>query len=61
MKPDGKKRAIYFRNTTPFGADGSQADGSAAYTLKAERRDDETLISYGPERYLVPDMLITGG
>ena len=60
-RPDGRKRAIYFRDTTAYGADSSQADGSAAYDFKAERRNDETLISYGPERYLVPDMLITGG
>jgi hypothetical protein len=60
-RPDGRKRAIYFRDTTAYGADSSQADGSAAYDFKAERRQDETLISYGPERYLVPDMLITGG
>jgi hypothetical protein len=60
-KPDGRKRAIYFRDTTPYGADSAQADGSAAYAFKVERRRDETLISFGPERYLVPDMLITGG
>jgi hypothetical protein len=61
VKPDGRKRAIFFRDTTPFGADGSQADGAAGYDLKAERRAYETLVIYGPERYLVPDMLITGG
>jgi hypothetical protein len=60
-KPDGSKRAIFFRDTTPYGADGSQADGAAAYDFKVERKDYDTLVSYGPERYLIPDMLITGG
>jgi hypothetical protein len=61
-KPDGRKRAIFFRGTTPYGADSAQADGSAAYDFKVERRGDETtLILFGPERYIVPDMLITGG
>jgi hypothetical protein len=61
-KPDGRKRAIFFRGTTPYGADSSQADGSAAYDFKVERRGDETtLILFGPERFVVPDMLITGG
>jgi hypothetical protein len=43
------------------GADGAQADGSAAYDFKAERVGDETRISFGPERYVVPDAFVVGG
>jgi hypothetical protein len=60
-KPDGRKRAIYFRDTTPYGADSAQSDGSAGWDFKVERQGDETLVRYGPETYRVPDMLITGG
>lgn len=59
--PDGRKRAIFFKGTRAFGADSAQADGSASYRFRATRRRDETTISYGPERYVIPDALITGG
>lgn len=61
IKPGGAKRAIFFKGTTPYGADSSQADGSAAWTLKHERRGDDTLITYGTERYVIPDALMLGG
>ena len=61
IKPDGRKRAIFFEGTTPYGADSSQADGSAAWTLTHERRGDDTHIIYGPERYIIPDAMLLGG
>jgi hypothetical protein len=60
-KPDGRKRALYFRDTTPYGADSAEADGSAGWDFKVERQGDDSIIRFGPESYRVPDMLITGG
>lgn len=60
-RPNGSPRVIIFSGTRALSADGSQADGSAAYSFRARRRGDDTLIEFGPERYVVPDALITGG
>jgi heat shock protein HslJ len=60
-KPDGRTRAIFFRGTTAYGADSAQSDGSAGWTFRARRRNDETVIDYGPERYVIPDALVVGG
>ena len=60
-KPDGRKRAIFFNGTTPYGADSAQADGSAGWEFKTTRDGDQVTISYGPETYVVVDALITGG
>jgi hypothetical protein len=60
-KPDGSKRAIYFRGTTPYGADSAEADGSAGWKFEVSRRDDESVIKYGPETYIVIDALVVGG
>jgi hypothetical protein len=60
-KPDGSRRAIYFRGTTPYGADSSQADGSAGWKFEVTRRDDESVIKFGPETYVIFDALIVGG
>jgi heat shock protein HslJ len=61
MKPDGRKRAIYFQGTNAYGADSAQADGSAGWTFRATRRPYETVITYGPEEYVIPDALVVGG
>lgn len=60
-RPDGRMRALFFKGTEATGADSAQADGSAAYAFKAERIGDETRISFGPERYVVPDAFVVGG
>lgn len=60
-KPDGRKRAIFFKGTTAFSADSSQADGSAAYDFKATRSGDETTVKFGPETYVIVDALVEGG
>lgn len=60
-RPDGRKRAIFFRGTTPYGADSAQADGSAGWSFRATRRDDQTVIRYGPETYIIVDAFVVGG
>jgi hypothetical protein len=60
-KPDGRKRAIFFRGTTPYGADSAEADGSAGWTFEVTRRDDQNLIKYGPESYVIIDAFVVGG
>ncbi|ABC62373.1 hypothetical protein [Erythrobacter litoralis] len=60
-KPDGRKRAIFFRGTEPFGADSAQSDGSAGWDFETSRDGDKVTISYGPETYVIVDALITGG
>jgi len=61
VRPNGLKRALFFNGTHAYGADSAQSDGSAAYKFEARRRGDETIISYGPESYVVPDALVVGG
>ena len=60
-KPDGRKRAIFFRGTEPYGADSAQADGSAGWDFETTRDGDRVTISYGPETYIVVDAMIEGG
>ncbi len=60
-KPDGRKRAIFFNGTTPYGADSAQADGSAGWDFEYTRDGDMITITFGPETYVVVDALITGG
>ena len=60
-KPDGFKRAIFFRGTTPFSADSAQADGSASWTFTVTRSGDRTTIKYGPETYVIVDAFVEGG
>lgn len=60
-RSDGTKRAIFFRGTEAYGADSAQADGSTVHAFSVVRNGDQSTISFGPERYVVPDALITGG
>lgn len=60
-KPDGRKRALFFRGTTPYGADSAQADGSAGWDFNVDRNVDESIIVFGPESYVIPDALVVGG
>lgn len=57
--PDGRKRAIFFRNGIPIGADTSEADGY--HEFSAQKESDLHLIRVGPERYEIPDAVILGG
>ncbi|WP_197686676.1 hypothetical protein [Cyanobium sp. NIES-981] len=60
-KPDGRKRALFFRGTTPYGADSAQADGSAGWSFAVSRRDDQSVIRFGPETYVIVDAFVVGG
>lgn len=61
-KPDGSKRAIFFRGTDAYGADSSQADGSAGWKFESVNDDDGMIhVDFGPESYIIVDALITGG
>lgn len=60
-KPDGMKRAIFFRGTTPYGADSSQADGSAGWDFNVSRKGDQVTVEFGPETYVIVDALVEGG
>ena len=60
-KPDGRKRALFFRDGQPLNADSSQADSSAGWTFTGTRKGDEVTIRFGPETYIVPDALVVGG
>ncbi|SHN54710.1 hypothetical protein [Erythrobacter sanguineus] len=61
FKPDGRKRALYFKGTDPYGADSAEADGSAAWDFTSTREGDEVTITFGPETYVIFDSLIVGG
>ena len=60
-KPDGRKRAIFFKGTTPYGADSAQADGSAGWEFETSRKGDQVTVNFGPETYVIVDALIEGG
>lgn len=60
-KPDGFKRAIFFKDTTPTGADSAEADGSAGWSFDVSRRDDQSVIRFGPETYIIVDAFVVGG
>ena len=59
--PGGGGRALFFDRGNAFlTAQSAQADGSAGYATKVTRRDDWQIIQFGPERYEIPDVFLTG-
>ncbi len=60
-RPDGSKRAIFFDGRYAYGAETASDDGSAGWAFKATRNADESIVTFGPERYVVPDALAIGG
>jgi len=58
-RPDGRKRAIFFRRGVAVGADTSQADGYPEF--RAYRRGDATMVLVGEERYEIVDAIVLGG
>lgn len=60
-KPDGRKRAIFVRGTTPYSADSAEADGSAGWDFETTRDGDRVTVTFGPETYVIVDALIEGG
>ena len=57
-KPDGRSRAIFFKNGKAIGADVSAADPGK---FRASRTGDLTIVRIGDERYEIPDAVIFGG
>jgi len=58
-KPDGTKRAIFFRRGVAISADTSEADGYGEFSVEKDR--DLNLIRVGDERYEIPDAVVMGG
>ena len=60
--PEGRSRAIFFdASHRAFGADTSEADGTAEQPFRAMRQGDNIVVTIGPERYVIPDQLVAGG
>jgi len=59
MRPDGRKRAIFFKACQAVGADLSQADGNMSF--KATKQADPYMIQAGNERCEIPEAVIYGG
>jgi hypothetical protein len=58
-RPDGRKRAIFFKAGVAVGADLSQADGNMSFS--ASKEADLYMIRAGNERYEIPEAVIYGG
>ena len=58
-KPDGYKRAIFFRMGRPIGADTSEADGYSEF--RTTKENDLHLIRLGNERYEIPEAAVMCG
>ena len=59
--PGGGQRTLFFEKSGKFlSINTSQADGTAAYAIKAVRQGDTQIITAGPERYEVPDAFVQG-
>ncbi|MEO1003660.1 MAG: SH3 domain-containing protein [Cyanobacteria bacterium J06638_7] len=58
-RPDGRKRALFFRMGQAIGADTSQADGNPAFSTSKE--GDTYTIRVGNERYEFPEAVVFGG
>lgn len=60
-KPGGTRRAIFTDAAgTPTGADGSEADGSAGWTLVITPRGEVSVVDFGAEHYEIPQALVLG-
>lgn len=55
---NGNRRTLLFQGTSLVGADSSEADGSASFVLDGRRDFDRTIVSYGPERFVIPHSLL---
>jgi len=58
-RPDGRRRAIFFRMGRAIGADTSQAEGYPEFQANQEK--DLHLIRVGDERYEIPAAVVLGG
>ena len=55
---NGNRRTLLFEGTRLVGADSSEADGSGAFVLDSRRDLNRTIVSYGPERFVIPDAIL---
>lgn len=58
-RPDGYRRALFFRRGIAVGADTSEADGYGEF--RADKEADLNFIRVGDERYEIPDAIVLGG
>ena len=59
--PEGRSRAIFFdASHRAFGADTSEADGTAGQPFRATRERGNAIVTIGPERYVIPDSFVLG-
>lgn len=59
--PSGQPRVLLFDGKGKFvTVSTSEADGSAAYDISSKREGDWTVVTAGPEQYLVPDAFVLG-
>lgn len=59
--PDGHRRNITFDTAQrATGADTAESDGSSAYALRDGRAGDLIVVTIGPERYEIPEVLVLG-
>jgi hypothetical protein len=59
MRPDGRKRVIFFKAGRAVSANLSQADGNLGFSATQEA--DLFMIKAGNERYEIPEAVIRGG
>ena len=59
--PSGDSRTLFFKDGKILTANTNEADGSAAFQVTGDRKDDITTVRIGPERYVIPDAFIVGG
>lgn len=58
-RPDGRRRALFFRMGKAIGADTSQGEGSATFSTSKEA--DLYTVRVGNERYELPEAVVFGG
>jgi hypothetical protein len=57
-KPDGRSRAIIFKNGKAEGYEQSEVDTDR---FSSSKQGDLNIIRIGPERYEIPDAIVLGG
>jgi hypothetical protein len=57
--PDGGSRLVIFQGGTPVASDVAQSEGDKP--MKVERESDLIMLRIGPERFEIPQAVISGG
>lgn len=55
---NGNRRTLLFEGNMLVGADSSETDGSSRFVLDSRRDLNRTIVSYGPERFVIPDAIL---